>query len=89
LVIFIDKTFPDEKQFRCPCPLITPVISLIVILSASPILCPQIGQPERENDTSPGLAGMEVIEATLHFHPTLLEIWTNPAENLPLGFFDQ
>jgi hypothetical protein len=32
---------------------------------------------------------MEVIEATLHFHPTLLEIWTNPAENLPLGFFDQ
>jgi protoporphyrinogen oxidase len=41
-----------------------------------------MGQPERENYTSPRQAGMELIEATLHFHPTLAEIWTYPAEKL-------
>jgi len=41
-----------------------------------------MGQPERENDTFPGLASMELIEATPHFHPTRAEIWTYPVEEL-------
>jgi hypothetical protein len=70
----MDKRSADEKQFKCPYPPITPVYSLIVIQSVSPIPCPKMGQPERENDTSPRQAGMELIEATPHFHPTLAEI---------------
>jgi hypothetical protein len=46
-----------------------------------------MGQPERENDTFPGLAGMELIEATPHFHPTRAEIWTYPAEKLAARIF--
>jgi ABC-type cobalt transport system substrate-binding protein len=41
-----------------------------------------MGQPEQGNDTSPGQAGMELIEATPHYHPPLAEIWTYPAEEL-------
>jgi hypothetical protein len=81
LVVFMDKSLSDEKQFECPCPPITPVISLIAIQSASPILCLQMGQPERGNDTSPRLAGMKLIVSPPHFHPTPAEIgrirWKN------------
>jgi hypothetical protein len=30
---------------------------------------------------------MEVIEVTLHFHPTLAEIWTDPAAELAARIF--
>jgi hypothetical protein len=48
-----------------------------------------MGQPEHGNDTSPGQAGMELIEATPHYHPTLAEIWTYPAEKLAHEFSGQ
>jgi hypothetical protein len=46
-----------------------------------------MGQPEHGNDTSDGQAGMELIEATPHFHPTLAEIWTCPAKKLAARIF--
>jgi len=46
-----------------------------------------MGQLEHGNDTSPGQAGMELIEATPHYHPTLAEIWTYPAEKLAARIF--
>jgi hypothetical protein len=46
-----------------------------------------MGHPGRENDTFPGQAGMELIEATPHFHPTLAEIWTYPAVKLAARIF--
>jgi hypothetical protein len=44
-------------------------------------------QPERGNDTSPGQDGMELIEATPHFHPTLAEIGTYAAEKSAARIF--
>jgi hypothetical protein len=78
----MNKAFPEEKQFKCPYTPTTPVISLNIIQPASPIVCPQTGQSERENHTIPGPAGMKLIEATPHFHPTIAEIWTYPAEKM-------
>jgi hypothetical protein len=46
-----------------------------------------MGQPERGNDTFPGQAGMELIEATPHYHPTLAEIWTYLAEKSAARIF--
>jgi len=46
-----------------------------------------MGQPEHGNDTSLKPVGMELIEATPHYHPTLAEIWTYPAEELPARIF--
>jgi len=46
-----------------------------------------MGQPEHGNDTSPGQAGRELVEAVLHYHPTLAGIWTYPAEKLAARTF--
>jgi hypothetical protein len=46
-----------------------------------------MGQPEHGNNTSPGQAAMELIEATPHFRPILAEIWMYPAEELAARIF--
>jgi hypothetical protein len=89
LVVFMDKSLSDEKQFECPCPPITPVISLIAIQFASPTLCPQMGQPERGNDTSSWPAGMELIVSPPHFHPTPTEIGRVRSKNWLHGLSGQ
>jgi hypothetical protein len=41
-----------------------------------------MGQPEHGNHTSLKLVGMKLIEVMPHYHPTLAEMWTYPAEEL-------
>jgi hypothetical protein len=41
-----------------------------------------MGQPEYGNDAFLKPVGMELIEATPHYHPTRAAIWTYPAEEL-------
>jgi hypothetical protein len=41
-----------------------------------------MGQRAHGNHAFLKPVGMELIEATPHYHPTLAEIWTYPAEKL-------
>jgi hypothetical protein len=48
-----------------------------------------MGQRAHGNHTSLKPAGMKLIVVTPHYHPTLAEIWTYPAEKLAHEFSGQ